>query len=152
MKEVVNVHRNGDNMKKFIKYLFVFILLLSICDTAFAVSMWCPALGETVRIEYQIARIIRYVILILQIAVPIILVILGTVDLMKSVAAQKEDEIKKGQQIFVKRLIAGVLVFFVIALVKLVTSVASNGDPENVMTCAYCFLKADKDDASCGWE
>lgn len=150
--EAVSANRNGDNMKKIIKYLFVFILLLSISENAFAVSMWCPALGETARIEYQIAKIIKYVILILQIAVPLILILLGSIDLMKSVAAQKEDEIKKGQQIFIKRLIAGVLVFFVIALVKLVTSIASNGDPENVMTCAYCFLKADKDDASCGWE
>ena len=114
--------------------------------------MWCPALGETVRIEYQLAKIIRYVILILQIAVPVILVLLGTIDLIKGISAQKEDEIKKGQQIFIKRLIAGAIVFFVFAIVKLVVSVASNGDRENVMTCAYCFLKADKNDASCGWE
>lgn len=139
-------------MKKYVKYLFIFALLLCIRENVFASSMWCPALGDTVRIEYQLAKIIRYVILILQIAVPIILVLLGTIDLIKGMSAQKEDEIKKGQQIFIKRLISGAIVFFVFAIVKLVVSVASNGDRENIMTCAYCFLKADKDDASCGWE
>jgi len=139
-------------MKKYIKYLIVFILLMSISSNVFAESMWCPALGETVRIEYQLAKIMKYTILLLQISVPIILVIFGSIDLVKAVGAQKEDEIKKGQQIFIKRLVAALLVFFVVALVKLVTSVASNGDPENVMTCAYCFISADKDDTKCGWE
>ena len=44
-------------------------------------------------------------ITIIKIAVPILLIIFGMLDLGKAVIASKEDEIKKGQQTFIKRAI-----------------------------------------------
>lgn len=68
----------------------------------------------------QISSIIANVIRLIQIAVPIILVIMGMLDLGKAVVAQKEDEIKKGQQTFLKRLIAAALVFLVVFIAQFV--------------------------------
>lgn len=88
------------------------------------------------------------VILIIQIAVPVLLIIWGMLDLGKAVIAQKEDEIKKGQATFFKRLIAAILVFFVITIVKLVVSFASSNDG-NLANCLNCFIYGEESDKQC---
>ena len=85
---------------------------------------------------------------IIQVVVPIILVIMGMIDLMKGITSQKEDEIKKGQQTFIKRLIAGLILFFVFAITKFVISVAASSSDSNIMNCASCFISG-PDDADC---
>ena len=77
-----------------------------------------------------IIRLIRDgVIPLIQIGVPIILIVLGTIDLGKAVIASKEDEIKNAQKMLIKRAIYAVAVFFVVTIVTLVFSLfASTGD------------------------
>lgn len=93
-------------------------------------------------------KIISILYNIIQIAVPILLVVMGSIDLVKGITASKEDEMKKGQKIFIKRLVAGVLIFFVFLAVKLLISLVGN-DTENdnkatrIMQCAECFIKND---------
>ena len=80
----------------------------------------------------------------LQILIPIILVVLGSIDLVKAISAQKDDEIKKCQQIFVKRLISAALVFFVFVIVKLLISFVGRDENSNgIMMCAKCFIYND---------
>lgn len=117
----------------------LFMSLFFLTENAFAASFQCEALSD-VTIDEQVPHIIKYVLLIIQILVPILLVIFGTIDLLKSIYAGKEDEIKKGQQIFIKRLISGVLVFFVIAIVKLFISVFGNSDNPGIMNCVNCVI------------
>lgn len=95
--------------------------------------------GYITHIPTSILRLVRVFYILIQIFVPIALVILGIVDLMKAITADKEDKIKEGQQIFVKRLIAAVVIFFVFIFVKLVISVFSNDDNE-IISCMNCFL------------
>ena len=57
---------------------------------------------------------------IIQIGIPIILVVLGTLDLGKAVIAGKEDEMKNAQKMLIKRCVYAVLVFFVVTIVSLV--------------------------------
>ena len=47
---------------------------------------------------------------------------------------------KKGQQVFIKRLISGALVFFVIAIVKLVIGLFGNSDDPTIMNCVNCII------------
>ena len=69
---------------------------------------------------------------------------MGMLDLMKGLTAQKEDEIKKGQNLFIKRLISGALVFLVFTIVQLVISfVADSDDKNNIATCSKCFINGD---------
>ena len=58
--------------------------------------------------------IVSTIVTIIQIVVPILLIVFGMLDLAKAVIASKEDEIKKAQMTFVKRLIAAVIAFFII--------------------------------------
>lgn len=69
-----------------------------------------------------------------------LLIIFGMLDLGKAVMAQKEDEIKKGQQTFIKRLLAAAIVFFVIAIVQLLFNVISPDDSTSIMSCIEKFV------------
>ncbi len=52
--------------------------------------------------------------------VPAIIIVLGSIDFFKAVVAGKEDEMKKAQRTFVKRVIIGVAVFLVPLLIKVI--------------------------------
>ncbi len=137
--------------KKKIIFLLVLLIVVSLLlpNKVMAANFTCNALGDDIKIDNQLANIVRYVILIMQILVPVLLVILGLIDFVKAIASQKDDEIKKGQQIFLKRVIAGILVFFVIAIVKFVISVVAGSSEGGVMNCANCFIKG-PESSDCG--
>ena len=63
-------------------------------------------------------------------------------DLGKAVIAQKEDEIKKGQATFIKRLVAAAIVFFVVVVVKLLLGLVADGST-NLVTCIDSILSCD---------
>lgn len=84
--------------------------------------------------------IVSTIVTLIQIGVPIILIIYGMMDLGKAVMAQKEDEIKKGQQTFIKRIIAAVIVFFVIVVVKLVVNIIAPEGNNDISNCIDCFV------------
>ena len=73
-------------------------------------------------IEPLVKLIKNGLIPILQIGIPIILIVLGMLDLGKAVMAGKEDEMKKAQGALIKRCIYAVAVFFVVTIVTLLFS------------------------------
>ena len=104
-------------------------LLVSICDPTYQ-PIW---------------NVVGLVIKTLWIGIPILLIILGTLDLGKAVISSKEDEVKKAKKSFINRLIYAILVFAVVWIVKVVLGIiasigvagdtAGNGEPEkNVST------------------
>lgn len=92
--------------------------------------------------------IVSTIVLIIKIAVPILLIIFGMLDLGKAVIASKEDEIKKGQQIFIKRAITAIVVFFVIQIVQIIVRFISGNDA-SVANCFNCFINGTADKNSC---
>lgn len=99
----------------------------------------CGSIGS---FNKKIPELTSWGFTIVQVVVPVILVILGIVDFVKALTSQKDDEIKKGQQIFIKRLITGILIFFVVVIVKLVVSLlaSSSRESNNILNCIDCFL------------
>lgn len=91
-------------------------------------------------IPTTLPKVLKIVYVALQIAIPVILVILGSIDLFKSVAAGKDDEIKKNQQVFIKRLVVAIIVFFVFAIVRLVISFVGDDNSTKIIDCADCLL------------
>ena len=129
-------------MKKryFIMFILVFCIFFCANSEVFAEGFTCEALGTDIIIDAQLSKIVKYVILAIQISVPVLLVIFGTIDLLKAMVSQKEDDIKQGQRIFMKRAIAGILVFFVIALVKIMIGVFANGESSDIISCVNCII------------
>ena len=94
----------------------------------------------------QIAGIIVTVINLIKIGVPVILIILGMIDMGKAVATQKEEEIKKGQKTLMSRCIAAAIVFFVVAIVQLLLNIivgdGSDTDNKNILDCFDAIINA----------
>ena len=126
-------------MKKKLSYVFLLMLCALLSTPIYAADVkGCSIIGNGVKIDVKIANTVHTIVLIIQIVVPILLVVFGMMDLVKAVIAGKEDEIKKSQMTFVKRLIAGALVFFVFVIVKMLVSFVA--DDDGIMNCANCFL------------
>ena len=51
---------------------------------------------------------------------PVIVIVLGILDFIKAIGSDKEDEMKKAQGRFVKRLIAAVLIFIIPFIIEFV--------------------------------
>lgn len=77
---------------------------------------------------------------VIKIGVPVLLIIFGMLDFGKAVMSQKEDEIKKNQQIFLKRLLSAAIVFLVFVVVEFVFNFVTRGAEENVWKCVDCFI------------
>lgn len=98
------------------------------------IPSWC--IGPEIS---NIQDLVSTIITAIQIAIPILLIIFGMIDLGKAVVASKEDEIKKGQQTFIKRLIAAAIVFLVIFIVKVLLNVVKPGD-DTIWACVNKFI------------
>ena len=66
------------------------------------------------------------VIPLIQIGIPIILILLGMLDLGKAVMAAKEDEIKSAQKLAIKRVVYALVVFLVPWIVNVAIGLLAN--------------------------
>lgn len=69
----------------------------------------------------SIIGIAKTVLRVLQIGIPIILLIFGTIDMGKAVMAGDEKEIKAATNILFKRAVAAVIVFLLFMVVSVIT-------------------------------
>ena len=72
----------------------------------------CSGLGP-------VLRIVGIVVWGIKVVVPIILIVVGMMDLAKAVTEKSDDKIKAAQNGLIKKAIAAVLVFLVITIVTL---------------------------------
>ena len=72
--------------------------------------------------------IVRVVFSIIQYVVPVVLILLGSIDLVKAVTQGKEEEIKKGQKTLITRAVAAVIVFVIPLLVSIIMGLIGNDD------------------------
>ena len=95
--------------------------LLEVSNATMANSTLC----DGILVPNQLFNIVSVLIKGIRIAVPVLLIIFGMMDFAKSVIAKKEEDVKKHQQAFVKRLISAVIVFLLIWVVQFVVNVIS---------------------------
>ena len=68
---------------------------------------------------------------ILQIGIPILLILMGTIDLGRAVLSSDDKEIKAATGRLIKRAIAAIAVFFVVTIVSVITNMfAHTGDAD----------------------
>ena len=104
-------------------------------------------LEEVVNVEsacYGFDSIIRVikdgVFPIMQIVIPIILVVLCTLDLGRAVISSDDKENKKNLKRIVRRLVYAILIFFFITVVNLIfTLVGSITENENLIKWSQCW-------------
>ena len=70
----------------------------------------------------DIWQIVGYLLLVFKIVIPIIIIILGMIDLGKAVVSSDEKAITKSAKTLLIRVLAGILIFFVPTIVGLIFS------------------------------
>ena len=99
-------------------------------------------------IPAPLATISRVVVLILQIVLPLVLIIMGSIDILKAVMAHDGDAITKARKKFISRILTGVLFFLVIVFIKWTAGLAADSsEAGNVTKCVDCMIS---DEGSCG--
>lgn len=79
---------------------------------------------------------------IIQLGIPILLILLGTIDLGKAVISSDEKEVKAAQSRLIKRFIYAALVFFVVTLVSVLMNVVSQGGEGDTASWENCWKAA----------
>lgn len=104
--------------------------------------MWvleCSIGGEPV--PDFIIKTVAYIIEFIRIGVPLLLVIFGMVDLAKAVVAKEDKDMKKYQMLFLRKLLAGALVFFVISVTTFMLRVIDSAETDGRSTDDYEALE-----------
>lgn len=102
--------------------------------------------GSLKDIPAALPQFIRNIVLTLQLLTPIVLIGLGIYDFIKAVISSDEKIMKESQNRFIKRIIAAILIFMVVAIVKFVFALIPG---ESTLGCIPCFIS---DSDSCGEE
>ena len=79
---------------------------------------------------------------IVQIGIPILLIVFGTIDLGKAVISSDDKEVKQAQSRLIKRCIYAVAIFFITTLVSIIMSLVATGadsDETNTSGWAQCW-------------
>ena len=82
-----------------------------------------------------ILRLVGIVVWGIKVVVPILLIVIGMIDLAKAVSEKSDDKIKEAQNRLIKRAVAAVLVFLVVTFVGLVMGLIGAEDYQECMTC-----------------
>lgn len=80
-------------------------------------------------------QIARWVILIIQIAVPFVLIIWGSIDFFKAVIAGDEKEMKQKRKPFVQRVVAALIIILLPTIVNLILKNVASNTNNKFATC-----------------
>ena len=102
----------------------------------------------------QIIIVIKRLISIIRYVIPIIIIIMGSLDFGKAVFASSEDNMKKSQKIFINRIILGIVIFIVPVLVDFLmimigTAVVNSSiDIPIITTASECYIYSSEDEVN----
>lgn len=85
-----------------------------------------------------------YALYILKIVIPIILIIMGVVDLFQAVIGNDDKDVTKSVTKLIYRVIAGVVIFIIPTVINYVFNLVDNNPTSNFKECYECLLDASK--------
>lgn len=97
-------------------------------------------------------QIVGWILLILKIVIPVILIILGIIDLSKAVLSSKDDAIMSAAKRLMFRAIAAVAIFFIPTVINIVMGLIddfrTSGAASDFKICRDCLYTPGKCDTS----
>ena len=114
--------------------------ILTTTSTSNNVRLYKTVTCGNTELPENLAKLISIAITAIQIVTPLILIVTGMLDFLKATTSSNEDGIKKAQQTFVRRLIAGAAVFFIILTVKIVVGLVNTEDSKSAISCLNKLL------------
>ena len=118
--------------------------LFNVLDACTKKTAACATVIGQEGIPGDLVNIVHYIYIAIQVVVPVLLIIFGMVQLGMALTSQKEDEIKKAQSGFFKKLIVAAIVFLVFSIVRFVFYFA-NSDTNNktIWGCVNSLLNGE---------
>lgn len=105
--------------QKWLKYSSFFLAIYFMIGNVYAIEEETVNCGaDIIGIPVSAIRILHNAYVVLQIGAPLILVVMGILDFSRAVLGNSEDDIKKKQHKFIKRVVAAIMVFLVLAIVR----------------------------------
>ena len=77
---------------------------------------------------HEILQLVGWALTIFKVAIPLIIIALGLIDLGKAAVSSKPEEIKKSATSLIWRLVGGIVIFFIPTIVMLVFGLVSGWD------------------------
>jgi uncharacterized membrane protein YjgN (DUF898 family) len=101
----------------------------------------------------SIMQIVGYVLLVIKIVVPILIIILGSIDLAKAVTSGEEKDVKENATKLFKRILIGMVIFFLPSIVRalyfsLTQDNDNSGFKNDVSKCIVCITSPSQCDTS----
>lgn len=132
-------------MKKILITIFIITVILFGVEGVKAAE---PFFGDldvikcgTAEFPEAIPTVIRAIVNIIKIATPIVLIVMGMIDMLRAVMANDDKKIAEGKDKFIKRLVLGALVFFVIMIVQFMVGVlAPEDESDSIISCINCMV------------
>lgn len=130
--------------------IFTISVILMSCSMVFAVEYpkYAKLCSDYNNGFGSVARIVGYVVLLAKWLVPLILIVFGMIDFTKAVISSDDNAINKSVSSLIRRIIAGVVVFFVPTIVlAFLNLIEITGNIENITrfgACTRCILNASK--------
>lgn len=91
-----------------------------IINMSFILAVKCELLGA------ELTSLLKEIFTWIQYSIPVLTVVLCTVDISKAVISQEDSQMKKAQNTCIKRIIIGVAIFFVPTLLKILLDYGGN--------------------------
>ena len=121
----------------FLIILFVsFILMINVNaeTTEIVAEHFCRDMANTL-------KLVGYFITVIKILVPLLVVIMGSLDFYHIVMSGKDSDLKKEALILGKRVLMGVIVFLMPSIVNLAVNTLDNNPNADYKVCVDCLTK-----------
>ncbi len=105
--------------------------------------------NEQDQIPANVPRFIRSLYNRIKILVPLFIIFLGMFDFIRVVVSTNNENMDQQKNKFMRRLIAGIAIFFVLTITQWVFGLI--GEKENILGCISCFLTTEKDCQEAGY-
>lgn len=87
-------------------------------------------------------NVVGWIFTVFKIVIPILLIILGSIDFGKAVVAQKDDEIKSAAKSFAFRAVAAIVIFILPSVITMIINWALDisGTEMDYQGCTNCVI------------
>lgn len=137
-------------MKKNKKTMLIYTIFISLISTSvFAKS--CFVCGGTY-FPSAVATLVRNLYNLVKLLVPVIIIIMGMIDLLKAVMASDEKKMAEATPKLIKKLIAGVTIFLIFTIVQFVfKNLLGRNDAlsNSLFDCVTYFISEEPNDVAC---
>ena len=118
-------------MNKLLIKFFILFSTLNVYADGYVAQNFCSDIIKTL-------RLVSISVMIVRICVPIFIIVMGTMDIYNTVSSGKNDDLKKNLTTLGKRMIIGLIVFFIPTIVRLVVN-GLGGNDSNYQVCVNCI-------------